>query len=100
MASTTNENAKQDERQAIRFGIFKGLHVIVNVDRNCAGAASEVAANHQDDTELTQCMGEAQDQRGDHARDRHGQDDVAEGAQSAGAENRGSVEQFAIDALK
>src|SRR5487761_1228145 len=53
-------NRQQEQGGAIRLGILKILHLIVERDGERACGAGEVAANHEDDAKLANGVGEAE----------------------------------------
>ena len=71
--------------------------MVVNGNRDGPRDARQVAADHEDDAELTDGVREAQDQAGDHAFDRERQRDAQEGADARRAERRGRLAQGGID---
>ncbi len=75
--------------------VVEGLHLVVKGDAGDLGLAGEAAADHEDDAEFAERMGEAEGEAGEQAvaceRDMHAQ----ERAQRRGARGAGGIEEFA-----
>src|ERR1700691_4590432 len=58
-------DAEQDERSAIGGGVGEVLDLVVDGNGEGAGGAGDVAADHEDDTEFTDRVREAESRGGD-----------------------------------
>src|SRR5205823_3124014 len=91
---------KQQQRRLGGPGIVERLHLIVNIDRDGARFALDVASNHEHHAELPERMRKAQHYAGDEACCRERNDQMKEGLELRGPEGPGGFDQSAIDLLK
>ena len=93
-------NTEKNERHAIGGRVLERLHVIVDIDGDCACDARQIAADHEHDAEFAQRVSEAEHQRSDDAGNRERENHAPKCFEAAGSENRGSVEEFAVDGFE
>ena len=86
--------------QPVGFSVFEGFNVVVDLHRDDAGPARDVAADHQNDAELTDRMGKAEDRTAQKSGSvqRHGH--APEGSPRAGAQRRGDFQRAFADGLE
>ena len=95
------EGEEAEEEQefggAVCGGVVEVLHLVVEGDGEGAGGAGDVSAEHEDDAEFADGVGEGEDRRGDERGLRERESDSAEDAERRGAEGGGDFKQGGID---
>lgn len=84
----------------IGSGVLDGLNVIVDGDRDGAGGAGKISADHEHDAEFAESVSEGEDGGGNYTGERKRKNDLAKGAQGIGAEGARSGEEFWVEAFE
>ena len=82
------------------LGVFQRLYVVIDLHRDNARDARDVAAQHQHHAKLAHRMGKAQNGRGDEAGARQGQSHSKKPVQRAGAQRGGGFQRARAYGLK
>src|SRR5579871_6618236 len=83
---------QQDECCAVRYVVIRRLHLVVNIDRNGARYAGDVAADHEHHAEFADGVREAQHDAGDRAGGRERQNHAAKGLEARCAQRPGGFD--------
>ena len=94
-----SEEGDGDEHEcgAVGGGVVELLHLVEDGDGERASDAGDVAAEHEDDAELADGVGEGEDGGGEEAGAREREDDAAEDGERRGAESGGDVGEVVVD---
>ena len=96
-ARTAKETARRTSDVAPGRVVVEGLDVVVDGDRDGPGLARDVPADHQDDPELAEGVGERENDAGDDPGAGEGEDDAAKRPEPGRAERGGGVEERPVD---
>ena len=99
--SEKNErNCEKYERELVGGSVFDGLDVVVDGDGDGASGAGKISANHEDDAEFAESVGEGENDRGDYSGSRKRKNDLAKCAPRVCAEDAGGGEEFWVEAFE